>query len=178
MIALAAALGLMLQTNSGFRPNQTVDATTLHKKVLVGYQGWFRAAGDGGTEWDHWNRDWSTPPGTNALYRITFDMWPDVSEYTNKYPVPGFTYPGGAQAYLFSAQDQQTVDKHFDWMMDYGIDGVVVQRFVSDIPYRPWMTNVLNHVRAAANRTGRVFALEYDMSGAATNTLFAMLTND
>ena len=34
MIALVAALGLMLQPNSGFRPNQTVDATTLHKKVL------------------------------------------------------------------------------------------------------------------------------------------------
>jgi len=25
-----------------FRLNQTVDATTLHKKVLCGYQGWFR----------------------------------------------------------------------------------------------------------------------------------------
>jgi len=49
MIALVAALGLMLQPNSDFRLNQTVDATTLHKKVLVGYQGWFRAGGDGGT---------------------------------------------------------------------------------------------------------------------------------
>ena len=31
-----------------FRLNQTVDATTLHKKVLCGYQGWFRCPGDGG----------------------------------------------------------------------------------------------------------------------------------
>ena len=157
-----------------FRLNQTVDATTLHKKVLCGYQGWFRCPGDGLSSWFHWSSSQSQIT-TNTL---TFEMWPDMSEYSNKYAAPGFTYPGGAQAYLFSPQDQQTVDTHFDWMMNYGIDGVVVQRFVSDIASRPWMTNVLNHVRAAANRTGRVFALEYDMSGAATNTLFAMLTND
>jgi hypothetical protein len=181
MIALVAALDLMLQTNSGFRLNRTVDATTLHKKVLVGYQGWFRAAGDGDARWDHWNRDWLTPPRTNKLDWITFEMWPDVSEYTNKYPVAGFTYPGGAQAYLFSAQDQQTVDKHFDWMQEYGIDGVVVQRFVTQTPpdnIQSWKTNVLLHVRAAANRTGRAFMIQYDMSGANTNTLFSQLTND
>ncbi len=181
MIALAAALGLMLQPDSGSRPHPTVDATTLHKKVLCGYQGWFRAGGDGGTEWDHWNRDWSTPPKTNALDRITFEMWPDVSEYTHKYAAPGFTHPGGAQAYLFSAQDQQTVDKHFDWMQEYGIDGVVVQRFVTQTPpdnIQAWKTNVLRYVRAAANRTGRVFCLEYDMSGTNPKTLFSQLTND
>src|ERR1039458_6601661 len=181
MIALVAALDLMLQPNSNFRLNQTVDATTLHKKVLVGYQGWFRAGGDGGTEWDHWNRDWLTPPRTNKLDWITFEMWPDVSEYTNKYAVPGFTYAGGAQAYLFSAQDQQTVDKHFDWMQEYGIDGVVVQRFVTQTPpdnIQSWKTNVLLHVRTAANRTGRAFMIQYDMSGANMNTLFSQLTND
>ena len=181
MIALAAAIGLMLQTDSVSRPRQTVDATTLHKKVLCGYQGWFRAGGDGGTEWDHWNRDWSAPPKTNALDMITFEMWPDVSEYTRKYAVPGFTHPDGVQAYLYSAQDQQTVDKHFDWMQEYGIDGVVVQRFVTQTPpdnIQAWKTIVLRYVRAAANRTGRVFCLEYDMSGANPKTLFSQLTND
>ena len=180
MIALIAALELMLQPLSGTHSNQTTDATTLHKKVLCGYQGWFRAGGDGGAEWDHWNRDWHTPPRTNAL-DFTFDMWPDVSEYTNKYPVPGFTHPDGSQACLYSAQDQQTVDKHFDWMQEHGIDGVVVQRFVTQTPpdnIQTWKTNVLRRVRAAANRTGRIYCLEYDMSGANTNTLFSQLTND
>ncbi len=165
-----------------FRLNQRVDASTLHKKVLCGYQGWFRSGGDGGNEWDHWNRDWFVPPATNRLDWITFEMWPDVSEYTNQYPVTGFTLPGGAQAYLYSAQDQQTVDKHFDWMQDYGIDGVVVQRFVTQTPpdsIQTWKTNVLNHVRAAAARTGRTFFLEYDMSGATNDmTLFTRMTND
>jgi hypothetical protein len=88
----------------------------------------------------------------------------------------GFTHPGGSQANLFSSQDQQTVDRHFDWMQDYGIDGVWLSRFVVGVANHP--TNVLMNVRNAANRTGRTFALEYDMSGQATNTLFTRLTND
>jgi hypothetical protein len=181
MIALVAVLGLGLHAGPGIRSDATVDATTLHQKVLCGYQGWFRAGGDGGTRWDHWSRDWSRPPRTNALDMLTFDLWPDVSEYAHKYPVPGFTHPDGSPTYLYSAQDQQTVDKHFDWMREYGIDGVVVQRFVTQTPpdnIQAWKSNVLQHVRAAANRTGRVFCLEYDMTGASTNTLFRQLTND
>src|SRR5688572_22974377 len=103
-----------------FRLNQTVDATTLRKKVLCGYQGWFRCPGDGGSQWIHWSRSSSTI----ASNTLTFEMWPDMSEYTNQYPASSFTYPGGAQAHLFSSHDQQTVDRHFDWMQDYGIDGV------------------------------------------------------
>ncbi len=38
-----------------FRLNQTVDATTLRKKVMCGYQGWFRCPGDGGSQWIHWS---------------------------------------------------------------------------------------------------------------------------
>ncbi len=155
-----------------FRLNQTVDATTLHKKVLCGYQGWFRCPGDGGSQWIHWSRSSSTI----ASNTLTFEMWPEMSEYTNQYPAPGFTYPDGSQAYLFSSQDQQTVDRHFDWMLDYGIDGVFVQRFVVGVAGHP--TNVLDHARNAANRTGRTFAITYDMSGQATNTLFSQLTND
>lgn len=155
-----------------FRLNQTVDATSLRKKVLCGYQGWFRCPGDGGNQWIHWSRSTSTI----ASNTLTFEMWPDMGEYTHQYPAGNFTYPGGAQAYLFSSQDQQTVDRHFDWMMDSGIDGVFLSRFVVSVASRP--TNVLINVRNAANRTGRTFALEYDLTGQPTNTVFAQLTND
>ena len=155
-----------------FRLNQTVDASTLHKKVLCGYQGWFRCPGDGGNQWIHWSRS-SSSIASNTL---TFEMWPEMIEYTNKYPAPGFTYPDGGQAYLFSSQDQQTVDRHFDWMLEYGIDGVFVQRFVVGVATHP--TNVLNNARNAANRTGRIFSITYDMSGQSTNNLFSRLTND
>jgi hypothetical protein len=159
-----------------YRINQTVDTTTLHKKVLCGYQGWFRCPGDGTNLWIHWSRD-SSQITSNTL---TVDMWPDMTEYSaaERYNAGTFTYPDGSQAQLFSSQNQQTVDRHFDWMLQYGIDGVFVQRFVTDIAGRPWMTNVLNYARAAANRTGRAFALTYDMTSAPTNTLVSVLTND
>jgi hypothetical protein len=159
-----------------FRLNQTVDATTLRRKVMCGYQGWFKCPGDsgGGSSWFHW----SSSQSQFTSNTITFEMWPDMSEYANRYPAGSFTYPDGSQAQLFSPQDRQAVDKHFDWMQDYGIDGVFVQRFLVDIAGRPWMTNVLNNVRAAANRTGRAFALTYDMTSQSTSTLFSALTND
>ncbi len=155
-----------------YRLNQTVDVNSLHRKVLAGYQGWFRCPGDGANQWIHWSRSSSSITPSS----LTFEMWPEMTEYTNKYAAPGFTYPGGAQAHLFSSQDGQTVDTHFDWMQEYGIDGVFLQRFVVGVASHP--TNVLNHVRKAATRTGRAFALTYDMSGQATNTLFSQLTND
>ena len=81
------------------------------------------------SQWIHWSRSTSTI----ASNTLTFEMWPEMSEYTHKYAAPGFTYPGGAQAYLFSSQDQQTVDKHFDWMQDYGIDGVFLSAICTSL---------------------------------------------
>ena len=181
MITLAVALSLALQTGPVTNPPPAVDASTLHKKVLCGYQGWFRAAGDGGSEWDHWNRDWNSPPAPNTPGALTFDLWPETREYDHQYAVPGFTRPDGSPAFLYSAADPAAMDKHFDWLRDYGLDGVVLQRFVTQLPpdnVQAWKSNVLHSVRAAANRTGRVFCLEYDLSGAARSRLFSQLTND
>ena len=100
-----------------------IDATTLHHKVLCGYQGWFRCPGDPAEEgWVHWSRDRKkiTPES------LTFEMWPDMSELgaDEKYPAPGFTYPDGKPADLFSSANAKTVERHFEWMREYGVDGV------------------------------------------------------
>src|SRR3954453_5753549 len=86
---------------------QEVDASTMRHKVLCGYQGWFRCPGDpAGVGWRHWSRsaDRITPD------RVTFEMWPDLSEAGDgeKYPAPGFTHPDGTQAHLFSSADSAT----------------------------------------------------------------------
>jgi hypothetical protein len=155
----------------------TVDATSLHKKVLCGYQGWFRAPGDGTNQgWGHWSRAGDhIAPDT-----LSFEMWPDLSEFTakEKYPAPGFTYPDGKPASLFSSANPRTVERHFDWMAQYGIDGVLVQRFLSGTDDPADAALVLGHARAAAERTGRVFAVEYDMSGTPTGELYPRLVND
>ncbi len=149
-----------------------VDASSLRGKVVCGYQGWFRAPGDPSDDgWTHWSSD----QGRIAPDTLTFDLWPDMTEYQKKYPADGFKFQDGTQAYLFSSADPETINLHFDWMRDYGIDGVMVQQFVSDLGH-PNPERTLGWVRQAANRTGRVFALEYDMSGLDPDTALQAMT--
>jgi uncharacterized protein (TIGR03437 family) len=155
---------------------QVVDASTLNGKVLLGYQGWFRCPGGGtsGVNWSHWAN------GTPSAASITIDMYPDLREFEagELCAVPGMSI-GTDPAYLFSAGNSQTVARHFSWMQQYGLDGVLVQRFVTDIPgNRAGGDVVLQNVMAAAERYGRVFAIEYDISGANAATLAASLQQD
>jgi hypothetical protein len=153
-----------------------VDARTLHHKVLCGYQGWFRCPGDpANVGWRHWSRNARklTPDS------LTFEMWPDMTEYGDdeKYPVPGFTYPDGKPAHLFSSANPKTVDRHFRWMQEYGIDGVFLQRFLVEVNDRS-LDQVLTNVQNSANRTGRVFAICYDLTGAPKDKIYERLVAD
>jgi hypothetical protein len=106
-------------------------------------------------------------------------MWPDVTEYgaDELCPAPGFTYPDGKPASLFSSAQPRTVERHFRWMEQYGIDGVFLQRFLVDLG-DPSTNLVLDHVRAAAAKTGRVYAVCYDLSGARGDALHDRLIGD
>jgi hypothetical protein len=173
----AALLFALVRTPSSARPAApVVDAATLRHKVLCGYQGWFRCPGDpAGEGWRHWSRSSKRlTPET-----VTFEMWPDLSEYTaeEKHEVPGFTHPDGKPAHLFSSAHPKTVERHFRWMREYGIDGVFVQRFLVELG-RPSMEKVLDHVRSAAAGTGRVYAVCYDLSGAPQERLYDLLVED
>src|SRR6516225_12299760 len=55
-----------------------LDARSLHHKVLCGYQGWFRCPGDpAGEGWKHWSRK----PDRFAADTVSFEMWPDLTEF-------------------------------------------------------------------------------------------------
>jgi hypothetical protein len=140
----------------------TVDATTLRNKVLFGYQGWFDCPLSGGG-WTHWSRG-GTPTETN----LTIDAYPDLREFkATDLCAAGDFKIAGKQAYLFSAKTPAVVDQHFKWMQDYGLDGVYVQRFVGETTWkRSSGDQVLKNVMKAAAATGRVWAIEYDVSGA------------
>ncbi len=153
-----------------------VDPTTLRHKVLCGYQGWFRCPGDPAREgWRHWSRQ-ANRIGPDTL---TFEMWPDMAECEEqeKYPAPGFTYPDGQPAHLFSSANPSTVERHFRWMQQYGIDGVFLQRFLVALQDRS-VDQVLANVQKSASRTGRVFALCYDLTDAPKDKMVDLLVAD
>jgi len=165
MFVAALVMGLAL----------AVDASTLDGKVLLGYQGWFRTPGDGsGAGWSHWG------DGEPTAESVRVDLYPDLAEFAEKAlaVAPKLTI-GGRPAVFFSSYNPRVVRKHFDWMRDYGLDGVLAQRFLSDIPrLRREKDQVLGNVRASAEATGRVFAVEYDISGAREGEFAGQLQAD
>ena len=143
-----------------------VNISTLTGKVMCGYQGWFAAPGDGsGSNWVHYvqyGHDFA--PGN-----CTFDLWPDVSEFSpeEKFPT-AFRHRDGSVADVFSPCVPRTVLRHFEWMRDYGIDGVFLQRFGADLRYASGFYHnnlVTANVEAGANQCGRTWAVMYDLSG-------------
>ena len=152
-----------------------VDASTLSGKVLCGYQGWFRAAGDpSGLGWVHYVH--------GDFNDLTVEMWPAMLEYTEdeKYAVPHWTHANGDQAYLFSSANKKTVVRHFQWMETYGIDGVAVSRFVVglSLSHQRESFRIAGYAREAANRTGRTYFIFYDMSGYDTGQLVGTMSDD
>jgi hypothetical protein len=141
--------------------------TSYKNLVMAGYQGWFAAQGDASERgWYHYqnNSCGGFLPGCASI-----DFWPDMGEYNKTYKTP-FQYANGADAYLYSPYDEETVDLHFKWMKDYGIDGVFMQRFVVEIKEsntkgKRHFNKVLQNALKAAEKYGRAICIMYDLSG-------------
>jgi hypothetical protein len=156
-----------------------VDATSLDRKMLFGYQGWFLCPGDGSPVdgWTHWFRN-----GAPTAANLTVDLWPDTSELgADELFATDLAYADGSAARLYSAYDAKTVARHFAWMKEAGIDGVALQRFLSEVQdprFFAARNQVARNVRAGAEAEGRVFAIEYDVSGVDEAHLVASLEAD
>lgn len=121
--------------------------------VMAGYQGWFKASPEGNIFMDE--------------NQIRIDMWPDVTEYENTYPT-GLKFSDGKTARFFNSADLSTVDLHFKWMKEYGIDGVFMQRFFNTtrkLNGNPQANMVLKNAVQAASKYNRAIAVMYDLSG-------------
>ncbi|HTI98905.1 MAG TPA: glycoside hydrolase family 71/99-like protein [Dongiaceae bacterium] len=145
-----------------------VDTQTLTGKVMCGYQGWFGAPGDGRPDhnWQHWTKNWG---GNFTDGNVKVDLWPDVSELGDSERfATAFQLPDGRPAEVFSSYEKATVLRHFQWMHDYGLDGVFVQRFANGLKNPSSLRHcntVLASCREGANRYGRTYAVMYDLSG-------------
>jgi hypothetical protein len=170
-VVLSAAVLLMGTAAYSAGP---VDASTLDGKVLLGYQGWFTCPSDGSGRWTHWAR------GTPASETLSIDVYPDLTELEpdERCEIPGMTI-AGKPAYLFSSRNPKTVARHFRWMRDYGLDGVLVQRFVGETRRkRSDGEVVLKNIMNAAKESGRTFAIEYDISGGNPETFAQTIKDD
>ena len=157
LIVLCALLSMV------FIDGLSVQAETKHSpktnypsykgRIMAGYQGWFRV------------------PQNGTIYpndaQIRLDMWPDVSEYEQTYPT-GLKHADGSTARFFNSADKSTIDTHFKWMKEYGVDGVFVQRFFNNTRNEQARRNgsvVLGHALKAASANERAIAVMYDLSG-------------
>ncbi|HEY1163633.1 MAG TPA: lectin [Chitinophaga sp.] len=133
-------------------------------KVTVGYQGWFACVGDGSpiNAWWHWTQNWGqAPSATNNGIK----SWPDVRDYTNTFATGWANLNNGQQARLFSSFSDQSVNVHFQWMQQFGIDCAALQRFNPNGTEGPIRDAITAKVRTAAETYGRKFYIMYDVSG-------------
>ena len=134
-------------------PIRPASAAGLDGKLVVGYQGWFGCPGDfqDNQDWQHWFVN------SVGLASMTFDAMPSVRGLdAADLCETGLARNSGGTVKLFSAQSQRVVTTHFRWMMEQGIDGAAVQRFVtglSNAASQRRTEKVLANVQAAAKRT-------------------------
>jgi hypothetical protein len=143
---------------------------SLEGRVLCGYQGWFRTPNDAAQAgWRHYVGQ------RNGIAMPQTDYLPDVSDVApqERARLPLACKEGGI-AEVVSSDNPATVDRHFAWMKQYGIDGVMVQRFPTDMynkathvpsDFRVSGDRVLRYCREAALKHGRSYTLMYDLSG-------------
>jgi hypothetical protein len=153
-------------------------------KVTVGYQGWFACVGDGAPINSWWHYSGGATPTPVTLTNI-IHCWPDMRQFSTGYQT-GFTNFGNGQpARLFSSYDQQTVNTHFRWMAENGIDTAALQRFD---PYSgtgftiggegPTRNDMAVKVMNAAQAYGIKFYIMYDVSGWNSNAMPAQIEYD
>ena len=138
------------------------DGPEIIGKVVAGYQAWFNTS-----SWHHWRSD-----GTTGLPRpgvVNVELWPagweDYRANGVSFRNTGFTMPDGSNGRLFNSKDAAVIRTHFQWMRDAGIDGAAVQRFYEETRGTGSGSH-LTLIRNAAESTGRLFYIMYDMSAA------------
>ena len=171
------------QVEAGRKPamSSPVDPSTLERKFMFGYQGWFGCPADGSplNRWQHWFAA-GRPP---AAATLRVDMWPDVSDLppdelcddTAHSPVRR----EGTALIPRTTRGPSTATS--GGCRSHALAGAFLQRFtlgLRDPPVSTFRDTVARNVRSAAEANGRVFAIMYDISGHPRDTVVADIERD
>ncbi len=135
--------------------------------VLAGYQGWFATpANNIIKKWAHWCKRGEPIPGGFT----SFELYPDLSQYQagDLYQTGYADLHGGGKSLLYDSDRDGVVGLHFQWMKEYGLDGIALQRFLSDLRYRAnrnWRNSTAVRVKNFSEITGKSFYIMYDITG-------------
>jgi hypothetical protein len=159
---IAIAIGTLNPDNEPVPIVQASLYSEFAGKSVAGYQAWFKT-GNATSGWFHWNG--SVPPSANDL---SFEVYPDVTEYadTDLAQTALANLGNGNPSKLFNSSNKLVIDKHFQWMREYGIDGAAVQRFIGHIGSAIVVSpnSVSLKIKEAAEANGRIFYICYDIS--------------
>jgi len=162
MKEIAIAIGTLSPENEPVPVVKASPYSEFAGKTVAGYQAWFRT-GNATSGWVHWNG--TTPPSKNDL---SFEVYPDVTEYaeTDLAQTALANLGNGNPSRLFDSSGKAVIDKHFQWMKEYGIDGVAVQRFIGHIggAIVNSPNSLSQKIKQAAESNGRIFYICYDIS--------------
>ena len=152
-----------------------INRASLHEKVIFDYKACYGA--DKST--DNWYNYFKDPFGRQPK----FDFWPDVKDYSSGALVntglQSGNDPRGNQ--LFESAQAAVIQKHFEWMSNYAIDGVFLDRLT---PYlltpgqKAERDRVLELVQLAALSYDRVFALKYSILKTDDTNLLEVIQKD
>lgn len=161
-LKICMCICLILSINVVAQVHSTTSKYKSYKGlVMTGYQGWFGTPDDGATNsWRHYNGKNGFKPGSASI-----EYWPDMREADeDEKAITQFTQPDGSPAYVFSSANPKTVNRHFKWMKEYGIDGAFQQRFTSDFGMRSTINKVMKNSLDGARNNERAIAVMYDIS--------------
>ncbi len=169
---LCAALRLGYPAMAASPPGDVVG------KVTVGYQGWFACVGDGAPIDSWWHYSGTFAPPTPTSLSNSIHCWPDMRQFSGGYQTAYSNFSNGQPATLFSSYDQQTVNTHFRWMAENGIDTAALQRFDPFGSEGPVRNLISTKVMNAAQTYGVKFYIMYDCSGWPSNTFVSDIEYD
>ncbi|BDD02019.1 hypothetical protein PEPS_42990 (plasmid) [Persicobacter psychrovividus] len=164
----------MFAVNAQDLKHKVVDNKGYEGKTMFGYQGWFAAPEDESVRatWWHWGRNFHSTEIENR----TVDMLPDMREFPkNERMSTGYVSKDGKPIEVFSSGKRETVKRHMKWLRDYDIDGVFLQRFISengDAGVMRFRDEVTKSVKEGSADYGRVFSIMYDgVAGKSTDII-------